>query len=150
MNKITALVAACSLALGFAGGSINPGLPEDEQKQSAKYVAYSFVHALKSANFGKACSYYSQETIKRWSGDYATCRATFASSLTLYGFFPQPYFYDPLKVVPGSEKDESRGGRTVVSFVLSFDGSFFRLSLEPKDDGDYRITDLSAVSQGAK
>lgn len=118
--KITAIVAACTCTLAFAlgygtahlGGTSDPG-------SSADRTMFSFVKAAKGQNFGRACSYMTQE----WAANLNVCRKMDA------------------RVVPGSKRVVDEDTVTyLVDFGDGYPPSKVTVELQPNDK--WRIVEV--------
>lgn len=100
LSALVATAATCGLLVG-AGSGYEAGRPDNGPGSSASRTAYSFVYALKHANFGRACSYVADS--QKLQGNDACGQGMLgnaAMGMLLFG----GYVWGDVRIMPGSER----------------------------------------------
>lgn len=117
LSAVAAVTAAGAFALGYGAANLDPS---GDPGSSAKRTIYSFVHAAKAQNFGRACSYMTAD----WASVAPACAKM-----------------DGARVVAGSETVVDEETVTYrVDFGDGYPPSTVTVKLQPS--GKWRVTEV--------
>jgi hypothetical protein len=143
------VIAATAAAAGLlaAGGTIAVDKATEPGAPGPSHAVYSFVHALKHENFGRACSYLSQDLQDSYTeGVRSLCGYTLFGSVVVEIMMGGPNPYDYAIVVAGSEKCDGDVCTYKLGFRDQYTGEFYgaaKATVKKQESGRYRITDIT-------
>lgn len=140
LKPIAAALAAAALTAGgfLATGSDKPG-------SSAERTAYSALYALKHRNFGRFCSYLTQELGGSGTACATNNAAGWAQNLMWGGV---DVFADNSTIVVGSRRDVDENTVTYDLLISDPQESVYRLTIDRQASGNWRISAIEYVGDG--
>lgn len=140
------VVAAAAVVLAFTAlVGVRIGQTDDRAGSSPERTAYSFIHAMKHNNFGRACSYFTDQ----YRGDVDRCSQGYLESASMFIMFLGKSPFVDAAVVPGT-REELEDGRVTyqVGFWNMDTGKLVpsaTLIIVEGPNGKWRIDDIVSI-----